>query len=87
MVAREHHLNWLRENIVQHLSRVDRVLAELVPGAYGVPGVRGVEPWLERLLDRRQSVQSKLFEVEQQIERRGLELSSRAERLASGDDR
>ena len=67
---RHHHLDWLRKNIEQHLSRVDRVIATLMPATVGGPGVRGDEPWLEQLFERRQSVQSTLFELEQQIDER-----------------
>lgn len=87
MNATRHHLDWVRANILEHLSRVDRVIAEMVPSAAGVPGVRGDEPWVERLFARRQSVQSKLFEVERQIEQRRTEPVAVATMRAFGDDR
>jgi len=87
MVANRHHLDWLRENVEQHLSRVDRVIAAVVPASVGVPGVNGDEPWVERLFECRQIVQSTLFELEQQIDDRRAQVSDAANLLADGDDR
>lgn len=87
MVAKPHHLDWLRENIEQHLSRVDQVIAAVVPASAGIPGVSGDEPWVERLFERRQSVQSTLFELEQQIDSRRAGSANAATLIASGDDR
>ena len=67
MYANRHHLHWVRENILQHLSHVDQVLCAIVPASVGVPGARSDEPWIERLFERRQGLQSTLAEVEQQI--------------------
>ena len=74
-------------NIEQHLLRVDSVIAAVVPATMGVPGVRGDEPWVERLFESRQSIQSTLFELEQQIDEGRAEAADTAILLASGDDR
>jgi hypothetical protein len=63
-------LDWVRTNILQHLSRVDRVIAEMIPGSGDLPGVRGDEPWVELLFERRQGLQTTLCEVEQQLAER-----------------
>ena len=68
MSPKRHHLDWVRENILQHLTRVDHVISDLVPASVGEPGVRGDEPWVEQLFERRQGLQSTLRDVERQIE-------------------
>jgi hypothetical protein len=87
MVAKPRHLDWLRANIEQHLSRVDEVIAAVMPATVGDSGVSYDEPWVEHLFERRQSVQSILFELEQQIDQRRAEASDVVELLAGGDDR
>ena len=87
MYAKHHHFGWLRENIEQHLLRIDGVIAALVPASIGVPGLNGDEPWLEELFDRRQSVQSTLFELEQQIAGRLPESQVAVKRIALAIDR
>lgn len=87
MYAKHHHFDWLRANIEQHLLRIDGVIDALVPTAIGVPDLHGDEPWLEELFERRQSMQSTLFELEQQIDGRRLESKVAAVRLAHGNGR
>lgn len=87
MYAKRYHFDWLRENIEQHLSRIDCVIVALLPASVGVPDVAGDEPWLEELFERRQSVQSTLFELEQQIGGQLPETIVAVERLARSDDR
>ncbi len=69
MTSKRPHLTWVRENIVDHLATVDRFLAEVVPTRIGLPGASGDEPWLVRLFEQRQTLQSTLSEVERQIQR------------------
>jgi len=67
MYTKRHHLDWVRANIVEHLRHADRVISAIVPASVGVPGVRGDEPWVVQLFERRQGLQSTLSDVERQI--------------------
>jgi hypothetical protein len=87
MYAKRCHFDWLRENIEQRLSRIDCVIAALLPTSIDVPDLTGDEPWLEELFERRQSVQSTLFELEQQSGGQLPETRVAVERLACGDAR
>jgi hypothetical protein len=69
MNVKRPHLGWVRQNIVDQLATVDHFLAEVVPPRTGLPGARGDEPWLVRLFEQRQNLQSTLSEVERQIHR------------------
>jgi len=62
-------LSWLCENIQQHLSRIDAVLAEILDESAGTDAVEIVEPWIDRLFEGRRELQSTLSEIERQIER------------------
>lgn len=86
MYAKTHHFEWLRENIEQHLTRVDRVIAALLPASEDAIGHAEVEPWLDELFERRQSVQSTLFDLDRQIG--GALAGSRVPaKFARGDER
>ena len=65
MNSNGHHLEWLRENVLQHLSTADRAIAELVPDDGDV--LSSYEPWINELFDRRRVLQSTLSDLEQQI--------------------
>jgi hypothetical protein len=67
MRANQHHLHWVRENILRYLSQADEVLCAIVPASLGEPGARSDEPWIDTLFERRRGLQSTLAEVEQQI--------------------
>lgn len=69
MDSQHNQLDWLRQNLLQHLTRIDRVLAALVPIGVGLPGVDREEPWLVPLFEKRRGLQVTLCEVERQIER------------------
>jgi hypothetical protein len=69
MISNRPHLVWVRQNIVDQLATVDGFLAEVVPPRIGLQGASGDEPWLVRLFEQRQSLQSTLSDVERQIER------------------
>jgi hypothetical protein len=67
MQGNQHHLHWVRENILLYLSQADQVLCTIVPASLGEPGARTDEPWIDTLFERRRGLQSTLAEVEQQI--------------------
>jgi hypothetical protein len=67
MITKRCQLNWVRENIQLNLSRVDRVIAEIVGTSLTMPALHDGEPWVDRLFERRQGLQITLSEVERQI--------------------
>ena len=68
MTTKRCQLNWVRENIRLNLSRVDRVIAEIVRTSLTMPSLHDGEPWVDRLFERRQGLQTTLAEVERQIQ-------------------
>jgi hypothetical protein len=68
MASKRYQLKWVRENIRLNLRRVDGVILEIVRMSVSMPGVPGDEPWLDRLFERRQGLQTTLAEVERQIQ-------------------
>lgn len=67
MTTKRCQLSWVRANIQLNLSRVDRVIAEIVGTSLTMPAVHDGEPWVDRLFERRQGLQITLAEVERQI--------------------
>jgi len=67
MRAKRHRLGWLRENIEENLTRVDRVLAEIAAESIGEWPLDAGEPWVERLFEQRRGLQTRLAEIERQI--------------------
>ena len=67
MNSNRHHLNWLRENVLQHLSCADRAIVEILPTDDVDVSVE--EPWITVLFERRRVLQCTLSELEQQIKR------------------
>jgi hypothetical protein len=67
MTTKRCQLNWVRENIRLNLSRVDRVIAEVVRTSLNMPSAQAGEPWIDRLFERRQGLQTMLAEVERQL--------------------
>ena len=65
MITQRHHFELLRENVLQQLSYADRAIVEILPTDDA--DVSDEEPWLAQLFERRQSLQSTLSELEQQI--------------------
>jgi hypothetical protein len=60
MNAKRPYLEWLRQNILWHLSRADRTIVGILPADNN-------EPWIKHLFERRQSLQSTLWEIERQL--------------------
>jgi hypothetical protein len=69
MDSQRNYSDRLRQNLLQHLTRIDRVLTSLVPIGVDLPDVDSDEPWLVPLFEKRRGLQMTLCEVERQIER------------------
>ena len=65
MSSNRHHLDWLRENVLQHLSCADRAIVGILPS--DDVDVSAAEPWITELFERRRILQSTLSDLERQI--------------------
>jgi hypothetical protein len=65
MISQRHHFELLRENVLQHLSYADDAIVKILDTDDAE--VSEDEPWLTELFERRQSLQSTLADLEQQI--------------------
>ena len=65
MNSNRHHLVWLRENVLKHLSCADRAIVEILPTDEMDVGVDS--PWIKELFERRRILQSTLSDLERQI--------------------